>query len=106
MNTRCPSALRLSHDETNSGLVVGNRLGVRHRAHSGKTTGGCRARAGSDCLDILAAWLAQMAVRVYESGRDTQTGAIENFCTIWLSQAAPGGLDLSRSEQKIRYFIY
>ena len=74
--------LRLSRDEADRRLIVGDRIGVRHRAHGGESAGGRRARAGRDRLDFFAPRLAQMAVHVDESGRDDEPGAVDRLETV------------------------
>ncbi len=59
--------------------IVGDGIGVRHRADRGESAGRRRARAGRDRLDIFAPRLAQMAVHVDEAGRDDEPGAVDDL---------------------------
>ena len=70
-------ALRLTDDESDRRLVVGHRIGVRHRADRGEPAGRRGAGAGGDRLDVLAPRLAQVAVHVDEPGRHHQPGAVD-----------------------------
>ena len=70
IDARRAGALRLPDDEADRGLIVGDRIGVRHRAHRGEAAGRRGARAGGDRLHVLAPGLAQVAVHVDEARGD------------------------------------
>jgi hypothetical protein len=59
--------LTLAQHESHCGLIVGDGLRVRHRAHRGESTSGCCARASGNRLDVLSAGLTQMAMHIDES---------------------------------------
>ena len=82
MHARRRDAARLANDESDRRLIVGDGLGVRHRADRGEAARGRRARARRDRLDILASGLAQMAVHVDEARRDERARAVEHLGAI------------------------
>ena len=61
IHARLARALRLAHDEADRRLIVGDRIGVRHRADRGESAGRRGHRARRDRLDVLPPRLAQMA---------------------------------------------
>src|SRR5438445_2379125 len=61
---------RLAHDEADGCLIVGDGIGVGHRADRGEAAGGGGARTARDGLFVFVARLAQMDVQVDETGRD------------------------------------
>ncbi len=79
VNARRPRAQRLPDDEADGGLVVGHRIGVRHRADGGEPAGRRGPRAGRDRLDILAPRLAQVTVHVDEARRDDVPRAVDHL---------------------------
>ena len=74
-------ARRLTNDEADRRLIVGDGIGVRHRAHGGESAGRRGARAGRDRLDVLAARLAQVAVHVDEARGDDADRAQSTIST-------------------------
>jgi hypothetical protein len=100
MDSRPPGALRLADDEADGRLIVGDRLGVRHRADSREAARRRRPRTGGDRLDVLAPGLTQMAVDVDEAGSDDRAGAIERQGAVGRRQAVARVADLAvRNEQ-------
>jgi hypothetical protein len=71
--------LRLSDDESDRGLIVGNRIGVGHGAHGSEATRSRRSRSSRDRFNVFAARLTEMAVNVYEAGRNEESFAVNRF---------------------------
>ena len=69
----------LRENEADGGLVVGDRIRVRHRAHRGEAACRRRSCAGRDRLHILAARLPQVAMHVDETRRDMQSTAVDTL---------------------------
>jgi len=95
--------LPLPQHEPDGRLVVGDRLGVRHRTHSREPANGRRSRAGSDGFDVLAARLAQMAMDVDESGRNDEPRAVDDLVVIAVRRTGRGleGLDRPVGQHEI-----
>src|SRR5512143_2772504 len=72
----------LPNDESDRGLVVGDGIGIRHRAHRCEAAGNRGARAGRDGLHFFAPRLAKMAVHVDEARRDDEARAIDRLETV------------------------
>src|SRR5262245_38067360 len=75
-------ARALREYEADGRLIVGDRIGIRHRTHGGETAGSRGTCARSDGFDVLPAWLTQVAVHVDEARRDHETVAIDRLDTL------------------------
>jgi hypothetical protein len=68
MHSRRVGTLSLPYDESNGGLIVGDGIGVRHRAYRGEPACRCGSRACRYRLDVLTPRLAKVTMHVDEAG--------------------------------------
>src|SRR6202044_1729783 len=66
-------------DEARDAGVVVDRFRVGHATDGGEASAGCGARAGLDRFRGFLAGLAEMRVKIDESGSDDQTRGVENL---------------------------
>ena len=106
IHPRKTSGFTLTLHKTNDGLIVGDRLGVGHRADAGETTSGGAVGAGGDGLDIFAARFAQVDMHVDHTGRDNHTAHVDDFSTIGGTDTGAAGLHASVAQQHITHRVH
>src|SRR5262249_20798800 len=94
---------RLANDEADRGLVISDRIGVRHRAHRGESTSRRRARTRRDRLDVFTSRLTQMAVHVDEARRDDLPVAIDYLRVVRRIDVEANRFNSTTAPQKVRH---
>src|SRR6266550_7818619 len=79
IDPRRAGACRLTNDESDRRLIVGDGIGVRHRAHRGESASSGGTRSRRDRFHVLAPRLAQVAMHVDQPGRNDQSRAVERL---------------------------
>ena len=105
IHPRLPRPLRLAHDEADGRLVVGHRIGVRHRAHRAEAAGGGGHRAGGHRLQILLARLPQVHVEVDEAGGHHLPGRVEHVGAVGPAEILAQRLDLAVLQEEVGHLV-
>ena len=98
-------ALRLSDDEPDRCLIVGDRIGVGHRANCREATSSSCLRSGCNRLHVLASRLAQVAVDVDESGRDDEPITVDHLGVLGRVDPVTTGGDHTIRHQQITHSV-
>ena len=101
MHARQSGAPRLPHDESHCRLVVGDGIGIRHRADRREPARRGRARAARHRLFVFVAGLAQMHVQIDEPRSDDLALHVAHEGAIGRLQSAPDARDLPVLDQHI-----
>ena len=96
-----PGPHRLAHDEPHGRLIVGDGIGVRHRADGREPAARRGACAGRDRLLVLVPRLAQVHVHVHEPGRDDPARDVAHLHPIRRAKAGPHGGDLAVLDENV-----
>jgi hypothetical protein len=98
----CPTEIE---HESYRGLVVRDRVRVRHRADGGKASR-CRSTGTRrNGLHVFAPGLTEVTVYVNEAGRNEKSGAVDLLGTFDPLQAVAGVLDPSVSNEQVARLI-
>ncbi len=101
MHAREPGAHRLTYDEADRRLVVGDGIGVRHGAHRGEPARRGGPGAAGDRLDVLVARLSQVDVYVHEAGGHDVAPHVPHLGIVGSAEPRPDRGDLAILDEDI-----
>ena len=106
MYARESGPTRLAHDEPDGRLVVGHRIGIRHRADGRESACRGRARAARHRLFVFVARLAQVHMQIHETRRHHLALHVAHEGAFGRPQPAAHARDLAVLNQHVRGLVH